>query len=538
MMNKNNKILLIATSVSILVLVIVFILQPYSIFGTSFVGDNPNDAWHCTLTNISPYDGDTYVHILPTFTFTVTTDCPTWKVSVWYTRERGFIDQVTANFGYPNGFNVSSKSFSFIPSNTWEGDWTADFYQWKIKVYDSHDNIIYQTKTMTYYVRDVVHNSPPVADAGGPYYGTVGEPVYFDGSGSSDPDNNIVSYTYEKYMDTGQLYPYDDLKTKTGYVTYGQAGTYNVALRVIDKDGFYSYSSTKAYISPQPDNQPPVADTGYGDRLSVKAGETVTFDGSNSYDPDGRIVKYEWDLDGDGKYEQTGCIKSVRYTRAMSYNVKLRVTDDDGATDVDSVIVDVSDVSYYLSVYASPVDGGTIELNPSGGVYPSGTAVTIKAIPNDGWIFDHWDGIETPSPYTNIASNNPVTIVMNSNRTVTAYFVRENPTKYTLTVKSDPSKGGTVSSNPTGGQYDYGTTVTLTATPNYGYVFDHWSGDASGKNATISIVIAKDTEVTAHFTKIGEQKFPIVQFELIGLMLLAIVVGMMIYDKRRRENAG
>ena len=532
-MSENKKAMIILTiSIAILIAFIVSIVNP-SIFRTSWVGDNPNDEWQCSVTGISPSDGATYVHILPTFTFTVTTDCPRWKVDVWFTRERGFIDQATANLGYPNGFNVSSKTFRYTPSYTHASDWTADFYQWKIKVRDARNsNLIYQTKTMKYYVRGVVQNSPPTADAGGPYYGTVGKPVYFDGSGSSDPDNNIVSYAWEKDLDAGQLYPYDDLKTKIGYVTYGQAGTYRVALRVIDKDGFYSYSSTKAYISPQPDNQPPVADTGYGDRIKVNAGDTVVFDGSKSYDPDGTIVKYEWDLDGDGKYEQEGCTKSIRYVHFMSYNVKLRVTDDDGAQDVDSVIVDVSEVLYHLNVLASPPEGGIVELNPSGGIYEPGTAVVLRAVPNAGWIFDHWEGIETPLQYINTASNNPVTIVMNSNRTVTAYFVRENPTKYTLTVKSEPSGGGVISLNPTGGQYDYGTVVTLTATPNNGYVFDHWSGDGSGKNTSITVTITKDTEITAHFTKTGGGGSMIP----LGLLLLVVVaisaIGVLLIRKK------
>jgi len=515
-MNRKAMVILVI-SIAIMVAFVVTIVKP-SIFRASWVGDNPNDEWQCSVTGISPADGDTYVHILPTFTFTVNTDCPRWKVKVWYTRERGFIDQVTANLGYPNGFNVSSKTFSFKPSYTYASDWTADFYQWKIQVQDAtnKDRLIYQTKTMKYYVRGVVQNSPPVADAGGPYYGTVGEPVYFDGSGSHDPDNNIVSYAWEKDMATGQLYPYDDLKTKTGYVTYGQAGTYRVALRVIDKDGFYS--------SPQPDNQPPVADTGYGDRIEVNAGDTVVFDASNSYDPDGEIVKYEWDLDGDGTYEQSGCTTSIRYIHLMSYNVKLRVTDDDGAQDVDSVIVDVKEVLYYLNVEVSPSEGGVVELNPSEGVYEPGTAVVLRAIPNEGWVFDHWDGIETPSPFINTASNNPVTIVMNSNRTVTAYFVRENPAKYNLTVKSDPSGGGIISLSPTGGQYDYGTAVTLTAIPNNGYRFDHWSGDASGTQNPVVLTIDGDKTIVAHFEKTTTHMWWLPFLIAIGLIAVAYIV--------------
>ena len=32
-------------------------------------------------------------------------------------------------------------------------------------------------------------------------------------------------------------------------------------------------------------------------------GQTVTFNGSGSSDPDGTITKYEWDLDGNGTFE-------------------------------------------------------------------------------------------------------------------------------------------------------------------------------------------------------------------------------------------
>ena len=35
----------------------------------------------------------------------------------------------------------------------------------------------------------------------------------------------------------------------------------------------------------------------------VATGQTVTFNGSTSSDPDGSITKYEWDLDGNGSYE-------------------------------------------------------------------------------------------------------------------------------------------------------------------------------------------------------------------------------------------
>jgi PKD repeat protein len=44
---------------------------------------------------------------------------------------------------------------------------------------------------------DCAGNQPPVADPNGPYNGTVGIPVVFDGTGSSDPDGTIVAWDWD-----------------------------------------------------------------------------------------------------------------------------------------------------------------------------------------------------------------------------------------------------------------------------------------------------------------------------------------------------
>ena len=59
-------------------------------------------------------------------------------------------------------------------------------------------------------------------------------------------------------------------------------------------------------------------------------------DGSPSTDPDGRILRYEWDLDGNGSFERDSGAESfahVPFEEAGQYLIGLRVTDDDGASD-------------------------------------------------------------------------------------------------------------------------------------------------------------------------------------------------------------
>ena len=64
-------------------------------------------------------------------------------------------------------------------------------------------------------------------------------------------------------------------------------------------------------------------------------GTPVTFDASGSTDPDGTIVKYEWDLDGNGTYEtNTGSTPTATksYSKPAEVQVGVKVTDNEGLT--------------------------------------------------------------------------------------------------------------------------------------------------------------------------------------------------------------
>ena len=70
-------------------------------------------------------------------------------------------------------------------------------------------------------------------------------------------------------------------------------------------------------------------------------------------------------------------------------------------------------------------------------------------------------------------------------------------TQYSLTVSA--GVGGSVSTS--GGTYDDGTIVTITATPNDGYEFTGWNGSDSS-NATIDITINSNTTLEALFSEV------------------------------------
>jgi len=72
--------------------------------------------------------------------------------------------------------------------------------------------------------------------------------------------------------------------------------------------------------------------------------ESIDFDGSKSDDPDGTIDLYEWDWDNDGVYDYNSTSNTTSHTfnAVDTYSVTLRVTDNEGATDKDTIVVVIS----------------------------------------------------------------------------------------------------------------------------------------------------------------------------------------------------
>ncbi len=76
---------------------------------------------------------------------------------------------------------------------------------------------------------------------------------------------------------------------------------------------------------------PPVADFTFSPERP-QVGEAVRFDATESFDPDGQIVKYEWDFQSDGTIDAQGVIVEHVFAQAGTFTVTLTVTDNDGET--------------------------------------------------------------------------------------------------------------------------------------------------------------------------------------------------------------
>jgi len=106
-------------------------------------------------------------------------------------------------------------------------------------------------------------------------------------------------------------------------------------------------------------------------------GDPVEFDASNSIDPDGIIVTYEWDFNGDNKYGDAYDAGSnthpvVIYENPGTYSVDLKVTDNDGFTDTLDKKIKII-VSSNATWHVETADSwGTAGLSPCLSISPQG----------------------------------------------------------------------------------------------------------------------------------------------------------------------
>ena len=149
----------------------------------------------------------------------------------------------------------------------------------------------------------------------------------------------------------------------------------------------------------------------------------------------------------------------------------------------------------YITAYirVSPSNGGSALPFVGSAMKLEGSTDTLKAIPADGYEFDHWsDGGSQTHDIT----------WSGSSYTFTAYFTKKEDAEFTVTLKASPTGGGTVSG---GGTYANGTKRTVQATPNDGYRFVRWS---DGGYQSHQVTWDSNKTLTAYFeeyTVTGEE---------------------------------
>jgi len=281
---------------------------------------------------------------------------------------------------FSNGelIGITSYGITLVFTNGQTSDCTGRF---QIELDSSCGEFAGDTRVASYssFIDSVLNSEPnnsPTADANGPYSGTEDSPITFDGMGSSDLDNDPLTYSWD----------FDDGSTGTGATpshAFSWGDIFTVTLTVSDGKGGSDTATSIATIAEV--NDPPTADA--GGPYSGAINEVITFDGTNSFDPDnqdGTIsndqpLTYSWDF-GDIS-TGSGVNPSHTYSSIGEFTVELTVSDGQ-ISNTSTTTVTVNDVSTEVSVDSitpnSVAKGQFVSVTISGNGFASGASVTLS----------------------------------------------------------------------------------------------------------------------------------------------------------------
>lgn len=174
---------------------------------------------------------------------------------------------------------------------------------------------------------DLIINSDIIIENNGPYRGKVDDEIYFSAEGTYLLTGDIHSYRWS-FGDGSFSFE------KNPSHRYYLSGTYPVKLRVVDSDGMYQVSETECTITTE-GNKAPFALAQVTEPYYCYVNDSLEFSSIESYDEDGEIVEILWNFgDGETSTEQT---IAHTFTERDLYEVTLTVTDDEGASQQDTI---------------------------------------------------------------------------------------------------------------------------------------------------------------------------------------------------------
>jgi large repetitive protein len=161
-----------------------------------------------------------------------------------------------------------------------------------------------------------------------------GQAITFTGSATSPTGKAIASLEWDFDFDRSGQFSTDAVGTSVSHA-FGGAGAKSIALRVTEVGGGFAIVTGTVVV-----NAPPSA------ALQVSPADPFVRDSitlsSTAVDPDGPIASHNWDLDGDGQFDDAaGPVVSTSYPTAGRRTVRLRVTDSKGAVATASGVIDV-----------------------------------------------------------------------------------------------------------------------------------------------------------------------------------------------------
>lgn len=252
-------------------------------------------------------------------------------------------------------------------------------------------------------------NHQPIASAGSDQ--TITLPlsmITLDGSGSHDPDNNISEYIWKKITGPASFSIANPAFVQT-VLAQLVAGTYEFELKVTDNGGLSAKDTMRVTVMPAGNvNSPPVANAGTNQRITLPE-NTIILNGNGSTDPENNISVYLWrKITGPTSYSIANPALAqtvLTHLVAGTYEFELKVTDNGGLTDTDTILITV------LPINQSPVaNAGADQMIrlPVNSIVLNGT----ESYDNDGAIIGYtWEKFSGPSSGTILNPNTVQTAV-------------------------------------------------------------------------------------------------------------------------------
>ena len=242
-----------------------------------------------------------------------------------------------------------------------------------------------------------ITNRAPTANAGGPYNGSTGTALQFDGTSSADPDGTIASYQWD----------FGDGTTGTGATpthTFTSAGTYNIGLTVTDNLGATASATTTAAIA----NQQAATNVDYRYDELGRLTAVVT--------PTGDTATYT--------YDAVGNLLSIgRYSASQTSIISFSPNNGPAGTSV----------SIYGTGFSTTANQNTVTFNGTAATVVTATSTRLVVSVPSGAVTGP---IAVTSPAGSATSSTSFTIGPNSSKapTITAFTPTNGSAGTTLTI--------------------------------------------------------------------------------------------------------
>ena len=299
----------------------------------------------------------------------------------------------------------------------------------------------------------------------------------------------------------------ESLGVFTTYSAYGEQVWHQASYQGITYANMNGYANGVANANEDWLISPAINKTGFSD-VFVKFSTAMKFEWmplrvmiSTNYNGQSALNNYDWqDITGlfnysTGNYEW---VESGRISVGIPSNtfylayVYTSNTTNAPSWEIDFVSIEAlsNSANYYtITATANPITGGSVS---GGGTYAQGSTCTLHASPNNDYSFVKWT-----RNGTQVSTNPNYSFTVTGNASYVAHF-QQSTTNYNITATANPSNAGTITGS---GTYAAGSTCTLHANANNGYVFLNWieSGAVVSTNATYSFTVTGNRNLAAVF---------------------------------------